>query len=113
MKRTNKHYFRDILEYAKTSLEFIQNVSYEEFITDKKATFATIRALEVIGESSNRISDELKEKYPHLPWIEMRGLRNRIIHNYDDIDYTIIWNVLKNEIPNLIKQIEEIIEEIE
>lgn len=113
MKRTNKHYFEDILEYAKTSLEFIKDLTYEGFIQDKKAVFATIRALEVIGESSNRISNEIKEKYPNLPWIEMRGLRNRIIHNYDDIDYTIVWNVLKNEIPKLINQIELMIDEIE
>lgn len=113
MKRTNKHYFKDILDYAKTSLEFIENTSYEEFSSDKKIVFATVRALEVIGESSNRISNDLKEKYSQLPWIEMRGLRNRIIHNYDDIDYVIIWNVLKNEIPKLIAQIELIINEIE
>lgn len=113
MKRTNKHYFKDILEYSKTALEFIEKVSYEEFITDKKVVFATIRALEVVGESSNRIENKLKQKYAHLPWIEMRGLRNRIIHNYDDIDYKIIWNVLQNEIPELIQQIEAIIDEIE
>lgn len=113
MKRTNKHYFQDILDYAKSSLEFTANLQYEELLMDKKAIFATIRALEVVGEASNRISDEVKEKYPHLPWIEMRGLRNRIIHNYDDIDYEIIWKVLKNEIPKLIPQIESIIDEIE
>lgn len=112
MKRTNKHYFNDILEYSKSALEFIKDLSCEDFISDKKAIFATIRALEVVGESSNRISDDLKEKYPALPWIEMRGLRNRMIHNYDDIDYTIIWNVLKNELPVLISQVEEIIDEI-
>lgn len=80
---------------------------------DKKVTFATVRALEVVGEASNRISDETKEKYSTLPWIEMRGLRNRIIHNYDDIDYEIVWKVLKNEIPKLIEQVESIIDEIE
>ena len=113
MKRTNKHYFEDILEYANSALSFIENISYEEFISDKKSVFATIRALEVIGESSNRIANEIKEQYPYLPWIEMRGLRNRIIHNYDDIDYAIVWNVLKNEIPQLINQINEIIDKIE
>lgn len=59
MKRTNKHYFKDILEYAKSALDFIQNLSYEDFIKDKKAIFATVRALEVVGESSNKISDEI------------------------------------------------------
>ena len=113
MKRLNKHHFEDILNYAKDSLDFVQNTSYEEFISDKKSVFAVVRALEVIGESSNRIADELKEKYSHLPWIEMRGLRNRIVHNYDDIDYDIIWNVLKNDIPSLITKIELIINEID
>lgn len=113
MKRTNRHYFEDILNYANTSLEFVENISYKEFINDKKVIFATIRALEVIGESSNRVPEDIKLKYDFLPWKEMRGLRNRIIHNYDDIDYKIIWNVLQNEIPKLINQIKLIINEID
>lgn len=113
MKRTNKHYFQDMLEYSKTAVNFIENIGYEEFVLDKKTAFAVIRSLEVIGESSNKVADELKAKYSGLPWKQMRGLRNRIVHNYDDIDYTIVWNVLKNELPNLIDQIEEIIEEID
>jgi uncharacterized protein with HEPN domain len=113
MKRTNKHYFRDILEYAKFASEFASNISYEMFEGDRKTTFAIVRALEVIGESSNRVPDELKEKYSYLPWHEIRGLRNKIVHNYDDIDYTIVWNIVKNDIPLLISQIELIIDEIE
>lgn len=113
MIRTNKHYFQDMLDYAKSSLEFTSGLQFEELLMDKKVIFATVRALEVVGEASNRISEEVKEKYPFLPWIEMRGLRNRIIHNYDDIDYEIVWKVLKNEIPKLIQQIELIIDEIE
>jgi len=113
MKRTNKHNFRDILTYAKFSLSFVDNMDYKSFVIDTKSVFAVIRTLEVIGESSNRVSDEVKLKYPELPWHKMRGLRNRIVHNYDNIDYMIIWNVLKNEIPKLIEQVEAIIDEIE
>lgn len=113
MKRTNKHYFQDMLDYAKSSLEFTNDLEYENFLTNKQVIFATVRALEVVGEASNRISDEVKEKYPMFPWIEMRGLRNRIIHNYDDIDYKIVWKVIKNEMPKLIQQIESIFDEIE
>ena len=113
MKRTNKHYFKDILDYAKLSLSFVDNMDYESFENDIKTVFAVIRALEVIGESSNRVSDSIKSKYPELPWHKMRGLRNRIVHNYDDVDYKIIWNVLKKEIPLLITQVELIIDEIE
>lgn len=113
MKHTNKHYFRDILEYANFALSFLENMSYDQFTNDPKTVFAVVRALEVIGESSNRVPDDLKEKYSYVPWHKMRGLRNKIVHNYDDIDYTIVWNIVKNEIPKLIKQINEIIDEVE
>lgn len=102
-----------MLDYAKSALEFTTGLEYEEIFMDKKVTFATVRALEVVGEDSNRIPEDIKEKYPAIPWIEMRGLRNRIIHNYDDIDYKIVWRVLKNELPKLIQQLEAIIDEIE
>lgn len=113
MKRTNRHYFRDILEYAKFAIAFSENITYEGFVNDAKTAFAIVRALEVIGEASNRIPDELKEKYSYLPWHKMRGLRNKIVHNYDDIDYIIVWNIIHNEIPKLIQQVESIIDEIE
>lgn len=113
MKRTNKHYFRDILEYAKSASEFIENFSFEMLTNDKKTAFAIVRALEVIGEASNRIPEEVKEKYPNIPWHKIRGLRNKIVHNYDDIDYTIVWNILKNDIPTLISQVKEIFDEVE
>lgn len=113
MKRTNKHFFRDILEYAQSASEFVENVSFEMLKNDKKTAFAIVRALEVIGEASNRIPEEIKEKYPNIPWHKIRGLRNKIVHNYDQIDYTIIWNILQNEIPKLINQVEEIFDEVE
>ena len=112
MKRTSKHHFRDILDYAEFSVQFIKNMNYEEFANDKKTVFAVVRALEVVGEASNRVPQEIKEKYSYLPWNEMRGLRNKIVHNYDDIDYVIVWNVVQNEIPKLISQIKLIIDEI-
>lgn len=113
MKKINRYHFDDILNYSKDAVNFIENITYEEFTKDKKTLFAVIRAIEVVGEASNRVSEEIKEKYPNIPWIEMRGLRNRIVHNYDDIDYQILWNVIKNELPVLINKIEEIIDEIE
>lgn len=113
MKRTNKHHFRDMLEHAKFSIEFSKNITFESFKNDPKTAFAIVRTLEVIGEASNRVPDELKEKYSNLPWHKIRGLRNRIVHNYDDIDYEIVWNIVKIELPKLIQQIEAIIDEIE
>ncbi len=113
MKRINRHYFDDMLNYAKDAVSFTENITYEEFTNDKKTTFAAVRAVEVIGEASNRVSEENKQKYPNIPWIEMRGVRNRIIHNYDDIDLEILWKIIKNDLPALICKLEEIIEEVE
>jgi uncharacterized protein with HEPN domain len=102
-----------MLEHAKFSIEFSENISFESFKNDPKTAFAIVRTLEVVGEASNRVPEKLKEKYSDLPWHKIRGLRNRIVHNYDDIDYEIVWNIVKIELPKLIQQIEAIIDEIE
>lgn len=112
MKRINRHYFDDMLNYAKDAVNFTENMTYEAFINDKKTKFAAVRAVEVVGEASNKVSEENKQKYPDIPWIEMRGIRNRIIHNYDDIDLEILWKVIKNDLPVLIRKLEEIIDEV-
>jgi len=71
-----------------------------------------VRKLEIIGEASVNISEELKSKYPNFPWREMRGMRNRLIHAYFGIDLNLVWEVLTRDISKLKKQIEEIIKDL-
>lgn len=102
-------YFLDILESAKMAVNYLLNVSLEEFLGNYLIQDAVIRRIEIIGEASARVSQESKKKYSHLPWKGMKGMRNLLIHEYDDINLDEVWNTVKNELPGLIKQIEELI----
>ena len=81
----------------------------DDFLDDVKCQDAVIRRFEIIGEAARRISDGLKSKYPEIPWHEMTGIRNIMIHEYDDVDMVIVWETAKKDIPLLISAIEKII----
>lgn len=70
---------------------------FEQFCDDTKTSDAVIRNFEIIGEASNRISESLKEKYQDIEWHKIRGFRNRIVHDYIDIDYQIVWQSGKSK----------------
>jgi len=70
---------------------------------------AVMRQIEIIGEASNSVSDDFQEKNPELPWLQMRGIRNKIIHDYRGINLQVIWDTVKNDLPALKKQVEEIL----
>jgi uncharacterized protein with HEPN domain len=82
---------------------------YDDFISDERLSKAVCRSLEIIGEASSKTSPELKTKYPLIAWREMSDIRNRIIHHYFGIDYDIVWDTLKTDIPELKDWIEVVI----
>jgi len=73
---------------------------------------AVIRRLEIIGEAARRISDETKSAYQNLPWYEMVGMRNAMIHDYDDVDMVIVWETIQNDLPPLISVLESILSKL-
>lgn len=102
-------YLLDILNAAKLATKYIQKVSREEFLEDSQCQDAVIRRLEIIGEASKRISAETRSQLSHLPWDAMIGMRNVMIHEYDDVDMSIVWTTIKKDIPALIKLLETIL----
>ena len=107
--RLDESNFFDIVDSAKLAVQYVSEKSYEEFLADIKIQDAVIRRIEIIGEASNRISNEARNRFSHLPWKEMRGMRNLLIHEYDEIDLKEIWNTVKNDLPDLIIEIEKIL----
>jgi uncharacterized protein with HEPN domain len=107
----DKAYFFDIADSARLAVEYIAGISYEEFLNNKAIQDAVIRRIEIIGEAVNRISKESKIKYSYLPWNEMKGMRNLLIHEYDEIDLKNVWDTVKNDLPELILEIDKILQE--
>jgi uncharacterized protein with HEPN domain len=105
MHRDREHLL-DILESARLAIRYIANKTEEEFLADTQLQDAIIRRFEIIGEASRRISDGMQSVLPNLPWLEMIGMRNIMIHEYDDIDLHIVWNTIKKNLPPLIESLD-------
>ena len=78
--------------------------------TDEKFSLAVVRLLEIIGEAATHVSAESKAQLSTLPWPQIVGMRNRIVHAYFDVDYDVVWNTLQNDIPFLIRELETILD---
>ncbi len=98
----------DILESAQKIQRYVAGLSFEEFAIDEKTVDAVARNFEIIGEAANRLSDDFKSRYPHIDWTRIRGLRNRIIHDYFGIDYLIVWNIIETYLPGLMADLQNI-----
>ena len=106
----DKEYLLDILEAAKLAVAYVSNKTREDFFNDLQCQDAVIRRLEIIGEAARRISEETRAAIPDLPWSDMIGMRNVIIHEYDDVDLFIVWETVHNDLPSLIDSLEKILE---
>ena len=111
-KRTPKLLLEDILDSGEKILEYTKDITFEEFQTDNKTIDAVIRNYEIIGEASNLLPDEIKEKYSEIDWYRIRGFRNRIVHDYFGVDLQIIWKITFDQIPSLIANIARILNDL-
>ena len=102
-------FVEDILDAMDKAEILVEGFAYEEFETDFRTNFAVIRALEIIGEAAKRLPVSLREQYPAIPWRGMAGMRDRIIHGYDTVDLQIVWDVVKQDIPEIKPQIQQIL----
>lgn len=112
-KRDVKLYVKDILEAIKAIEKFVEGMDFESFKEDDKTSSAVIRKFEIIGEATKNIPQSIKEKYPHIPWKEMAGFRDRLIHFYFGIKYDIVWDTIKLRLPELRNNIEKLLKDLE
>lgn len=110
MKRHYRHFLDDIIEHCDKAQKFIEGLTFEQFQEDEKTYYATVRALEIIGEAISHIPEETKQKYEEIPWYKIVGFRNMVIHEYFGIDEEIVWNAAKVNTIFLKEQISRILE---
>ena len=108
MKRDDKVFIKHVLDSAKKINEFTAGKTRNDLDLDEMLALAIIRLFEIIGEASNSVSEEFQQAHPEIPWGKLISMRNRLIHGYFDINYDIVWNTVKQDIPDLIKLIEKI-----
>ncbi|MCM8827336.1 MAG: DUF86 domain-containing protein [Candidatus Omnitrophica bacterium] len=110
--RDAKLYLKDILEAINAIEEFVKDIELENFKKDDMRSSAVIRKFEIIGEAAKNIPDRIKEKYPYIPWKDIAGMRDRLIHFYFGIRYELVWSTIKLDIPKLKSEIKQILEDL-
>ena len=101
--------FRHMLDSANTLLGFIEGKTRKHLNTDRMFSSAVIRELEILGEAANHISQKTQKLFPELPWKQIIGMRNTLIHAYFDVDYDIIWKTVNNDLPLFYHQLKKIV----
>lgn len=107
-ERNDIDLIRDIAESVARISLYTLNMEYEEFRKDKKTQDAVIRNIEIMGEATKKLSEDMRKDYPNIPWKNIAGTRDKLIHNYFGVNIDIIWSIVQIEIPSLLPKIERI-----
>jgi uncharacterized protein with HEPN domain len=101
---------KDILEAISAIERFVEGIDFEGFKNNDEKTSAVIRKFEIIGEAAKGLPEDLKAKYPELPWREMAAFRDKLIHFYFGIKYELVWQTIKKRLPTLKQFIKDILD---
>jgi uncharacterized protein with HEPN domain len=97
-----------MMDSSMEAVELIQGKSRADLDTNRVVSLALVRLLEIVGEAANKVTISTRMQYPNIPWSQLISLRNRLIHGYDTINLDILWKILSEDLPALIKQLEGI-----
>ncbi len=100
---------QDMLDCARKAVVAIEDRSREDLDTSAVLAAALERFVEVVGEAAQRVSDAKRKSVPGIPWRQIIGMRNRLIHGYAAVDHDILWNVVHDDLPALISQLEAVL----
>ena len=103
-------YVEDILEAIEKIKRYTAGMSFDDFVEDEKTVDAVIRNLEIIGEAVKNLPEEFKEKHSNVPWKEISGMRDRLIHAYFGVDLSIVWYTIKNDLDEIEFRLKSIME---
>ena len=106
-------YLDDILEAVEKIERFTDGMDYAEFVEDSKTVDAVLRNFEVIGKAAKNIPEDVRQEYGDVPWSEMAGMRDKLIHGYATVELQIVWTTIQEELPTLGPQIESVRDELE
>ncbi len=100
---------RHMLDHAREAVEMAHGKARSDLDSDRKLNLALVRLLEIVGEAATRMTLAERNQYPGIPWEGIVGLRNRLIHGYDSVDFDILWQIVTKDLPPLIKSLEKVL----
>jgi uncharacterized protein with HEPN domain len=92
-----------MLDHATEAMQMASGRVREDLDTDRQLNLSLVRLLEIVGEAASRVSETTQRRYPKIAWPEITGLRNRLVHGYDDVDFDILWDIIQLDLPPLIE----------
>ena len=108
MRRDQKAYVLDMLIAAREAVGFAEGLSFEAFAEDRRTQLSIVKSIEIVGEAASRVDDEIRQAHQAIPWRDIVGMRNRLVHGYFDIDLRLVWDTVGTDLPVLIEQLERL-----
>lgn len=102
---------RHMLDYSREAVALAAGRTRGDLDTNRQLNLALVRLLEIVGEAASRTTDEERLKCPSIPWNQIVGLRNRLIHGYDSVDFDVLWGIVSVDLPKLIAELERLFPE--
>lgn len=101
-ERNDINYLKDILEAARRAFGFSAGLKYDDFVKDIKTQDAVIRNIEIIGEAAKNVTESTRCKYPKVPWKQIAGMRDKLVHQYFGVNIDVVWDVVQKDLEKLI-----------
>jgi uncharacterized protein with HEPN domain len=109
-RRDDSVSMRQMLDHAREAVQFTDGKSFTDLLSDRMLALAIVQLLGIVGEAATRVSPATRAKHRTIPWRQMIGLRNRLAHEYDTINLQIVWEIITEDLPPLIVELEHVLE---
>lgn len=109
MPRDGSAYLLDMLLAARDALSFTEGMSFDDFVRDRRTQLSVLKSVEIVGEAAAQVREDLRRAEPDIPWREIVGMRNRLVHVYFDIDLPLVWDTVRHDLPDLIARLEPLV----
>ena len=110
-RHDDRRRLRHMPDHAVEAFKMARGRTRNDLDTDRQLNLSLVRLLEIVGEAAARVSQEFCEQHPEIPWLDIVGLRNRLIHGYDSVDFDILWEIVRRDVPMLISQLDQALQD--
>jgi uncharacterized protein with HEPN domain len=109
MRSDDRIRVRHMLDAAQEAVGFVEKKTRSDIVEDRLLALGIMKSIEIIGEAASKVSSDCRQAYPEIPWVDVIGMRNRLIHAYADVDLDVLWETVMDDLPSLIRMLEKIV----